>query len=256
MARVLKAVSFVLRSPQEKRYELVGPLSRKKTYRGAAPSNRVRRVEQANDELNDGRGSLWVESTLQDIRLALRALRKSPGFTATAILTLALGIGANTAIFQLLDAVLLKSLPVKDPQALAAVQIKGGNPGFGIGEGDPANITYPLWQDIRKNQQPFSEAFAWSSMDFQFGQGLRERQAQGLWVSGGMFAALGVLPVRGRLFSEEDDRPGCGTPGVVISYGFWQSEFGGQDSAIGSTLTIFDHPVEVIGVTPPSFFWP
>ncbi len=213
----------------------------------------IGRVQQAKDELNYGRSSLWVESTLQDIRLALRALRKSPGFTATAILTLALGIGANTAIFQLLDAVLLRSLPVKDPQNLAAVQIKGGNPGFGIGPGDATYLSYALWQHIRQNHQPFSQVFAWSSAVFQLGQGLQERHAQGLWVSGEMFAALGLLPIRGRLFGEEDDRPGCGTQGAVISYGFWQSEFGGQDSAIGSTLTIENHPVQVIGVTPPAF---
>jgi len=210
-------------------------------------------VGQAREVLEDSPAILWIESVLQDIRLALRALRKSPGFTATTILTLALGIGANTAIFQLLDAVLLKSLRVVDPQTLAAVQIKGGNPGFGNGPGGATNLTYPLWQHIRQNHQPFSEVFAWSSGVFELGQGLQERQAPGLWVSGEMFVVLGVLPVRGRLFSEEDDRPGCGTQGVVISYGFWQSEFGGQDSAIGSTLTIENHPVQVIGVTQPAF---
>ncbi len=204
---------------------------------------------------SDVRGSTRrVESMLQDLRLALRSLRKSPGFTATAILTLALGIGANTAIFQLLDAVLLKSLPIANPQTLAAVQVKGGNPGFGIGMGTDTNLTYPLWERIRENHEPFSTVFAWSGTSFQLGQGLQERQVRSLWVSGEMFNALGVLPFRGRLFSDEDDRPGCGTPGAVISYGFWQSEFGGQDSAIGRTLMIEDHPVEVIGVTPPVFF--
>jgi predicted permease len=195
-----------------------------------------------------------VESTLQDIRLALRALRKSPGFTATAMLTLALGIGANTAIFQLLDSVLLKSLPVADPRTLAEVQIKGGNRGFGVSAGVESNITYPLWQNIRDNHEPFSQVFAWSSTDLGLGRGSQQRRVPALWVSGEMFSALGVWPVRGRLVNEQDDRPGCGTPGVVISYGFWQSEFGGQNSAIGSTLTIEDHPVEVIGVTPPAFF--
>jgi predicted permease len=212
-------------------------------------------AEQVRKELDDRRGSLWIESILQDIRLALRALGKSPGFAATAILTLALGIGANTAIFQLLDAVLLKNLPVANPQTLAAIQIKGGNRGFGISSftSDDTSITYPLWQYIRESHPPFSEVFTWSSAVFHLGQGLQEHQVPGLWVSGEMFAALGVMPVRGRLFGEEDDRPGCGTQGVVISYGFWQSEFGGQDSAVGSTVTIENHPVQVIGVTPPAF---
>jgi predicted permease len=190
---------------------------------------------------------------LGDLRLSLRALRKSPGFTATAILTLALGIGANTAIFQLLDAVRLRSLPVADPQALAAVQIRGGNTGFGV-TADETKLSYPLWQQIQAHQQSFSGVFAWNLNNFHLGEGARERRAQGLWVTGEMFATLGVVPVRGRVFTAEDDRPGCGTPGAVISYALWQSEFGRQDSAIGSTLIIEGHPTEVIGVTPPGFF--
>jgi putative ABC transport system permease protein len=189
----------------------------------------------------------------RDMRFALRSLRKSPGFTATAILTLALGIGANTAIFQLLDAVRLRSLPVANPQSLASVQIRGGNSGFGV-RADETKLTYPLWQQIRAHQQAFSGVFAWNSNDFHLGQGSQERSAQGLWVSGEMFATLGVSPIKGRLFTAEDDRPGCGTPGAVISYALWQSQFGRQDSAIGSTLTIESHPTEVLGVTPPGFF--
>jgi predicted permease len=189
----------------------------------------------------------------RDIRFALRSLRKSPGFTATAILTLALGIGANTAIFQLLDAVRLRSLPVADPQSLASVQIRGGNRGFGV-RSDEAKLSYPLWQQIRAQQQAFSGVFAWQSNDFRLGRGAQERRAQGLWVSGEMFAALDIAPVSGRLFTAADDRPGCGIPGAVISYALWQSEFGRQDSAIGSTLVIEGHPTEVLGVTPPGFF--
>jgi len=189
----------------------------------------------------------------RDVRFALRSLRESPGFTATAILTLALGIGANTAIFQLLDAVRLRSLPVADPQSLASVQIRGGNRAFGV-RSDETKLSYPLWQQIRAQQQGFSGVFAWQSNDFRLGRGTQERRAQGLWVSGEIFAALGVAPVSGRLFTAEDDRPGCGIPGAVISYALWQSEFGRQDSAIGSTLTIEGHPTEVLGVTPPGFF--
>src|SRR6266481_2383053 len=211
-------------------------------------------IEQLKEDCRDARGTQWAESTLQDIRLALRTLRKSPGFTITAILTLALGIGANTAIFQLLDAVRLRSLPVSDPQALATIQIKGGNHGFGINAGSDSNLTYPLWEQIRGHQQGFSQVFAWTNWGFQLGQGTQARDARGLWVSGGMFPALGLIPVKGRLFSVEDDQPGCGTPGVVLSYAFWQSEFGGQESAIGTKLVIEDHSVEVIGVTPPGFF--
>lgn len=189
----------------------------------------------------------------QDLRYSVRMLGKNPGFTAIAILTLTLGIGANTAIFHLIDAVLLRNLPVSDPKSLVDVQIKGGNHGFGVNAGDETFLTYPLWEQIRENQKSLVGAFAWESWDFQIGKGSQEKSVTGLWVSGEMFPALGIVPIRGRLLRSEDDRPGCGTPGVVLSYGFWQSEFGGQDSAVGSKLLIDDHPVEIIGVTPANF---
>jgi len=197
-----------------------------------------------------------VESLLQDVRFALRTLRKSWGFTLTAVLTLALGIGANTAIFQLLDAVRLRSLPVANPGALAGVQVKNGNRGFGITTTDnETSLTYPLWEQIRLHQQVFSSVFAWAdSGSASLGEGAQMRRAHGLWVSGETFAALGLHPLRGRFFTEQDDRPGCGAPGAVISYGLWQSEFGGQDSAIGSKLMVDGRSTEVIGVAPRSFF--
>lgn len=205
------------------------------------------KVEQAR------RGPRRLESVLQDVRFAVRALGKTPGFTIIAILTLALGIGANTAIFQLLDAVRLRSLPVADPGSLVKLQIKGGLHGFGWYENDSA-LSTALWQQIRTQQGAFSGFFAWNSGRYAIGQGEQERLAQGLWVSGEMFPVLGIVPVKGRLFTPDDDRPGCGTSGAVISYSLWQSEFGGRDSIIGSRISIYNHPTEVIGVTPPSFF--
>jgi predicted permease len=196
-----------------------------------------------------------AESLLQDVRFALRTLRKSGGFTLTAVLTLALGIGANTAIFQLLDAVRLRSLPIPNPGTLASVQFKNGNRGFGIAAADENALTYPLWEQIRLHQQVFSNVFAWAeSGSASLGEGAQERRARGLWVSGDAFTTLGISPVRGRFFSAQDDRRGCGLPGAVISYALWQSEFGGVDSAIGSKLVIVGRPTEVIGVTPRSFF--
>jgi predicted permease len=197
-----------------------------------------------------------AESLLQDVRFAVRTLRKSWGFTLTAVLTLALGIGANAAIFQLLDAVRLRSLPVPSPGTLAGVQVRNGNRGFGITTADnETSLTYPLWEQIRLHQQVFSNVFAWAeSGSASIGDGVQMRRARALWVSGETFAVLGLNPARGRLFSGEDDRPGCGMPGAVISYGLWQSEFGGQDTAIGSKLILDGRSTEVIGVTPRSFF--
>jgi predicted permease len=198
------------------------------------------------------RGPLWLQTVLQDLRFALRTLRKSPLFAATAILTLALGIGANTAIFQLLDAVRLRSLPVADPASLVKVQIKGF-PGFGLFENDSA-LSSALWEQIRAQRGAFSGFFAWNSHGYSIGEGDQERQARGIWVSGEAFPTLGIVPIRGRLFTPDDDRPGCGISGAVISYGLWQSEFGGEDTVIGSKIVILGRSTQVIGVTPPGFF--
>src|SRR6266851_5299152 len=202
------------------------------------------------------RGAASAEFMMQDLRFAWRALRKSWGFAATAILTLALGIGANTAIFQLLDAVRLRNLPVADPARLAAVRVKNGTRGFGFTTGDNETmLSYPMWEQIRLHQQSFSSVFAWAQTgSVSLGEGAQERRARGLWVSGEIFSVLGVPPLRGRVFTEKDDQPNCGLPGVVISYPLWQSEFGGQDSAIGSRLMVEGRPTEVIGVTPRGFF--
>ena len=137
-------------------------------------------------DFGDARGVSWTESTLQDLRLALRSLRKSPGFALTAILTLALGIGVNAAIFQLIDAVRLRSLPVVDPRALVGVQIKGGNYTVGIRR-TPAALSLALFEQIRKQQQGLSSVFAWFNHDFRLGQGAQQRRAPGLWVSGDTF---------------------------------------------------------------------
>ncbi len=197
-------------------------------------------------------GQLWLQTIWQDLRFALRTLLKSPAFTVTAVLTLALGIGANTAIFQLLDAVRLRSLPVADPNSLVKVQIKGFQ-GFGWFENDTA-ITTPLFDQIRKQRGAFSGFFSWNSNRFYIGQGDQVRLAEGMWVSGELFQMLGIVPIRGRLFTPDDDRPGCGISGAVISYSFWQSEYGGKDTAIGSSIVIYGHSAPVIGVTPPGFF--
>jgi predicted permease len=209
----------------------------------------------ADRALNWPRGQWRIEYLLQDVRFAMRTLRKSWGFTLTAVLTLALGIGANTAIFQLLDAVRLRSLPVRHPETLAGVQVKNGNRGFGITISDnETSLTYPLWEQIRLHQQVFSDVSAWAdSGSGSLGEGAQERRARGLWVSGDIFATLGIFPLRGRFFSAQDDRLGCGTPGAVISYGLWQRAFGGQDSAIGSKLVVDGRPTEIIGVTPRGF---
>src|SRR6266571_6813620 len=175
---------------------------------------------------------------MNDLRYALRQLLKNPGFAAVAVFTLALGIGANTAIFELLNAVRLKTLPVSKPQELIEVRIIGGNPGMGISDGANAEMTYPLWEQLQKHHEAFSGIFAWSSGDLPIGSGVETRMVRSMWTSGEFFSVLGVPPLRGRLFNAEDDQRGAGPGGAVLSYAFWQSEFGGQDSAIGKSLTL------------------
>src|SRR5215471_5257087 len=195
-------------------------------------------IERRKEECRDMRRVNLIENTLQDLRYAVRILRRSPGFTAVAILSLALGIGANAAIFQLLDAVRLRSLPVANPQELAEVRVAGGNGGFGVQTGVNSKLTYALWERIRQRQEAFSGIFAWGNADFNVGQGAETRRVRGLWVSGDLFPVLGVTPARGRLFTPADDQRGCGSAGAVISYEFWHSYFGGEDSAIGKTLMV------------------
>jgi predicted permease len=223
--------------------------------------DQLKKTASNQGELGDGQtdaqryahAQLWLQTVLQDLQFALRTLRKSPAFAATAILTLALGIGANTAIFQLLDAVRLRSLPVADPASLVKVQVKGGLQGIGKKTSD-TSLSTALWEQIRAQREAFSGFLAWRSAPYAIGERDQERLAQGLWVSGEMFPLLGVVPIRGRLFTPEDDRPGCGISGAVISYSLWQSEFGGKDSVIGSRIVVYNRPTQVIGVTPPSFF--
>ncbi len=193
-----------------------------------------------------------VETLGQDLRFGLRQLRRSPGFTMVAVLTLALGIGVNTAIFSLIDAVMLRMLPVEKPGELFQVQVGNADEGGGGSEGE-SPLTTAMWEQLRDQQDVFSSTFAWAGTNFDLAEGGTTRAVNGLWVSGGFFSALGLRPAAGRLIADSDDRRGC--PAVaVLSYGFWQERYDGAKSAIGSTLSLDSHPFEVIGVTPPGFF--
>ena len=195
-----------------------------------------------------------MEQLGQDLRYALRALGKSRGFAVVAIASLALGIGANTAIFQLLDAVRLRSLPIARPHELAEVRIAGGNGGMGINAGPYSQLTRPIWQEIREHHDPFSGVFAWSATDLRVGQGSELRRADGIRVSGDFFRVLGVEASRGRVLLPEDEAGACPASTAVVSHAYWLGEMGGREIGAGVTLTINGKPAHVVGVTPPSFF--
>ena len=188
-----------------------------------------------------------------DLRYALRQIRKNPGFAAVVVLILALGIGANTAIFQLLDAVRLRSLPIHNPQELAEVRIVGGNGGMGLNPSRYGGLTRPVWQEIRESQQAFSGVFAWTAAEFRVGKGSELRRANGIRVSGDFFRVLGVRPWQGRLVLPEDEMA-CPPSRAVVSYSYWQSQLGGRDLTSDIRLTVDGDSMEVIGVTPPEFF--
>jgi predicted permease len=189
-------------------------------------------------------GTLW-----QDIRYGIRMLRKYPGFTAVAVLTLALGIGANTAVFTLVDALLLKSLPgVQDPQRLVLVTDNGW----------PA-LAYPLYERLRDDSRSLSGLFTATGIDRRkmtiAGSGTGEEEP--VWaqaVSGDFFGVLGVSAVLGRVLTPSDDRPGDPRAVAVISHGLWQRRFRLDPAVVGSTITLDDVPFTIVGVAPRGFF--
>jgi putative ABC transport system permease protein len=184
----------------------------------------------------------WLDTLVSDIQYALRALRAAPAFATVAIVSLALGIGANTAMFSIINAVMLKSLPVSHPEELVAL-VRGE-------EGDI--FTNPLWEAIRDRQDMFSGIFAYGSTSFNLSAGGEARRIYGTWVSGGYFSTLGVRPQAGRMLAQADDYRGC--PGVaVLSDGFWKSHYAADPAAIGKNIALDGHPFEIIGVADPRF---
>jgi putative ABC transport system permease protein len=189
-----------------------------------------------------------------DLRFGLRQLRLNPMFTLVAVMSLALGIGANTAIFQLIDAIRLRALPVANPQQLGYLDYAPQSKRSGWWSTRSATFTSANWDSIRRHQQAFSDVIAWSAMQFNLAAEGKARYAEGLLVSGDFFRVLGTPAVVGRVFTAEDDQPGCGSPAAVISYAFWQSEFA-QDPAVTTRTVRLDGRIfPVIGVTAPEMF--
>jgi len=197
----------------------------------------------------------WLHSLAQDLRYGIRLLRLNPGFTAIAVLSLALGTGANTAIFQLIDSLRLRTLPVTNPQELASVRIVDRSWGSGRFHGRYADITNAQWEQIRDHQHVFSSMLAWAASDggFNLARGGEARYASGIWVSGDFFKTLEVPALRGRILTADDDRRGCGSPPAVISYAFWEREYAGRPDVLGRMISLENHPFEIVGITPPSF---
>src|SRR5579872_5367021 len=189
-----------------------------------------------------------LDAVVHDVRYAIRALRSSPGFAAVAILSLALGIGANTAIFSLIDSVMLKTLPVSHPEQL--LQVNMGNKDV-WGTNSPF-LSNPIWEQLRDRQDVFSGIFAYSVGRFNLAARGEARYVQGNYASGQFFESLGLHALIGRTFTTADDQRGC--PGTaVLSYGFWRREYGGRTGVGGKTISLDNHPFEILGVLGPGF---
>jgi putative ABC transport system permease protein len=210
----------------------------------------LERVSQSPLELIERKGGMRMESFIQDLRFGARMLIKNPGFTLVAVLSLALGIGANTAIFSLLDALLLKPLPVKQPEQLVIVGTDTpSQPGRGF-----SSFSYPVFREMREKNSVFSGMFARSGLQMSLsGSGQTER-VQGEVVSGNFFSALGVNPLLGRLLTEADDQTPGAHPVAVISFNFWQRRFGADPQIVGKTISLNGYPFTIIGVAQQGFY--
>ena len=186
-------------------------------------------------------GPLW-----QEIRYGLRQLGRNRGFTAVAISTLALGIGANTAIFSLINAVLLKTLPVAHPEELVLLRWESPHVKTDY-------LPYPTFKQLRDNSQAFDGMFAFCSLAVATSVDGATSMAAGQLVSGNFFSMLGVQPTVGRTFTFDEDRIPGGDPVAVISYRYWKRQFGLDPAAVGKPLTLNGVPFTIIGVTPPGF---
>jgi predicted permease len=186
----------------------------------------------------------------QDIRYAFRSFRKTPVFTAVAVLSLALGIGANTAIFTLIDQLILRLLPVRDPQNLVLLAGRGRH--YGGNNGINA-LAYPMYQDLRDRNQVFNGMMCRNRLNYTLSFGAQSEVIAGELVSGNYFPLLGLHAAAGRLFTANDDLREGASPYAVISYAYWQARFAGDRHAIGQQILVNSYPITIVGVAQPGF---
>jgi macrolide transport system ATP-binding/permease protein len=210
-------------------------------------------VERRKEECRDMRRVRWIEELMHDVHYWLRTLRKNPGFTAVAVLTLALGIGVNTALFTIFNALALRPLPVKDPERVVKIYRKAGEESsLGI-SWSSSNLSYPEYTAHRDGAQSFAGLTAYAGASLTLLSGAEAEEIRGLLVAENYFSTLGAEMALGRAFAPEE----CQTPGaapvVVLSHSFWTRRFGADPSLVGKTLTLNRQPFTVIGVASPNF---
>jgi len=204
-------------------------------------------TDQIKEECRDARGIGFVETTMQDLRYGLRTLRKSPGFTSVALFTLALGIGANTAIFSVVYGVLLRPLPFTDPARI--VVLNETTPRVGL-----VSVSYPNFLDWRAQSRTFSAMAGVNTVSFNLAGISRPENIRGEAVSPNFFEITGVRPILGRVFTAAEEKPGA-APVLLLSYPLWQSHFGADPNVLGRKITLDSTTYTVVGVLPPGFRW-
>jgi predicted permease len=208
-------------------------------------------TSQAMDALRDQRGLPWLDDLLRDLRYGARLLARNKGFTATAFLSLALGIGANAGIFTLLDQVLLRPLPVREPQRLVQMDWRGNKVGANYGAG--ATLSYPFCLELEERRDLFDGVLCRYSEEVNLSTGGAHQAARAEIVSGSYFRVLGVRPALGRLIDPSDNRRPGEHPIVVLSHDYWMNQLGGVRDVVGRRVFLNNHPMTVIGVAAPEF---
>jgi hypothetical protein len=209
------------------------------------------RIDSITTQVRAARSGAGIESLWHDIRFSVRLLRRSPSFMAAAIISLALGIGASGAMFGLLNALRLRTLPVANAGDLAEIRLDG--PRCCRHTGRNRQVSLPLWQEIAGQQQAFSSVFAFADTRFNLAPQGEVRYVEGLYVSGNFFPVLGVDALRGRMLTPDDDRAGCAKAPAVISHALWQNQFAGADDILSRTLTLRSGRHPIVGVVPSTF---
>jgi putative ABC transport system permease protein len=197
-----------------------------------------------------------VLNFVQDLRFALRQMRRSPGFVVTAVLTLALGVGANTAVYSLLDQALLRSLPVSKPEQLVVLSVPGkawSGHSSDHGAGEEKSFSYPMYRDLRDQAKVFDGLIATAPAPVGIAHDRTSEVVDGEIVSGNYFSVLGLGPARGRLLSQTDDGAPGANPVAVLSHHYWMTHLGADPNVIGKTIALNSHSFEVIGVAPENF---
>jgi predicted permease len=210
-------------------------------------------VEQIKEECRDMRHVNYIENIVQDVRYGLRILLKNPGFAVVAVLLLALGIGANTAIFSLLDQAILRSLPVKDPGRLVAISDGEYRSGWSTSDDSEMVYSYPHYKEVRDQIPLFDGVIARAHVPLSVTAAGASERAAGDVVSGNFFSVLGVGPAIGRVLDLEDNRVPGASPMAVLSYGYWVRRFGGDPGVVGRRISLNAYPFTVVGVSARGF---